>query len=128
MIFNRNKLTEKQYYEFMCEIDKFVDLNNIENSFDELHEVWYKCFTYILKSFKKGFNKKSISALYFDYNMFNWDLMYKDIKNITTKREYIINFINECSYISDRANFDRLFRAHWYFIKVYSDKLDKLKR
>ena len=92
---------------------------NTKMTFDEIHQNWYECFSYVLKSFKCGFNKNSIKSLFYHFNMNNWNAMHK--KNTKykdySKDQLLDEFCAECNYIADRTSYDRLFRTHWLFKK-----------
>lgn len=115
-------MKEKEYYDIMCNMD-------YKMSFEELNKLWYKCFTYILKSFKVGFNKKSIKSLYYDFDMDNWTALHKDQTEYKdySKKKLIKAFCGECHYICDRASYDRLFRTHWLFRQAFDHELNILR-
>ena len=115
-------MNQEKYYILMCNNTKSM-------SFFELHNRWYKCFAYMLKSFNVGFTTKSIKSIFYGFAMKNWDALhqehtyYKDY----TKDELIESFCSECSYISDRYSYDRLFRCHWLFLRAFDKELFKLR-
>lgn len=111
----------------MKEIDyyKIMESFNTEMSFEEIHEKWFKCFSYILNSFKKGFNKKSITSLFYDFDMCNWEVFHQEntFYKDKSKEDLIYDFVNECAYICDRTSYDRLFRTHWLFRTAFYKEL-----
>jgi hypothetical protein len=116
-------MTKNQYYKIMSNFDK-------DMSFEELHEKWFKCFDYILRLFKVGFNKKSIKSLFYDFDMENWKAMHKENSveyKDHTKEQLIDEFCGECDYISDRTSYDRLFRTHWLFRQAFEKEIDKIR-
>jgi hypothetical protein len=115
-------LTEKSYYETM---------SNFKSSmkFNEVHEKWYKCFYWILKSFKIGYTEEVIHSLFYYFMMENWSDLHKDqteYKNNTSK-ELLKFFCGECAYICDRTSYDRLFRTHWLFLNAFEKEMSKLR-
>lgn len=112
-------MKKDKYYEIMSTMHEHTD-------FEILHPLWKKCFEYILKSFKCKFTKQAINSLFYDFNMENWHLTSPE--HITgTKIELICNFVWECSYISDRTSYDRLFRTHWFFLRAFYDEINKIR-
>ena len=107
---NRKKLTEKQYYKMMGSFDK-VD------TFEEMYDNWYWCFSYILKSFKVGHTDKSIDHMFHFFDLSNWHLSSREEEK--TNEELLKLFVGDAVYISDRTSYDRLFRVHWYFRRIY---------
>ncbi len=115
-------MKENEYY-------KLMENFNEDMSFDEIHDKWYKCFYYILRSFKVGHNKSTIKSLFYDFDMENWNSMHREnteYKNYT-KLELLDDFCGECDYISDRTSYDRLFRTHWLFKQSFSEEINKIK-
>jgi hypothetical protein len=113
-------MKEKEYYKTMCHMDKY-------KSFKTIHKKWHECFTYILKSRKKGYTKKIVDDLFYWWGMANWSAMHKEnteYKN-SSKEELLDHFFGECFYICDRASYDRLFRTHWLFRHAFEDELYK---
>ena len=108
------KETEDQYYGLMENMIEYKD-------FKTIHERWLKCFTYILRSFKAGFSKKTIEALFYDWEMENWEDLYKENSEYKdcSKTDLLEQFSGECAYICDRTSYDRLFRTHWLFRKAF---------
>lgn len=117
-----NNITEEEYYELMGNMDSL-------KTFKKLHEAWYKCFNHILNSFNVGFTEKAIRSLYFDFDMSNWKAMWKENSEYKdcTYEELLKVFKGECSYISDRVSYDRLFRTHWIFRQIFEEDLNKLQ-
>jgi hypothetical protein len=115
-------MTKKQYYEIMCNMDT-------KRSFKVLHENWFRCFEYILKSFKVGFTKKVIHSLFYNWTMENWTAMHQEETEYKgyTKKKLIGAFCGECCYISDRVSYDRLFRTHWLFLRSFENELNKIR-
>lgn len=75
------------------------------------------------------FKKKSINSLFYDFDMSNWEALHKEnteYKNYT-KSELIESFASECSYISDRASYDRLFRTHWLFRNAFEKEMNNIR-
>lgn len=119
-------INEDVYYDIMCK--QFY--NNIQSmEFEEIHEKWLSCFAYILRSFDVQFSYKSISSLFYDFDMDNWaELRKKNSKyKNCAKQELIDAFGEECNYISDRYSYDRLFRTHWFFRKAFEEEIDIIK-
>jgi hypothetical protein len=119
---DKSTITEEKYYQLMGSMRKY-------KSFQKLHQNWYLCFEYILRSFKCNFSKKSINSLFYDFDMSNWEALHKEnteYKNYT-KSELIESFASECSYISDRASYDRLFRTHWLFRNAFEKELNNIR-
>lgn len=116
---------EFEYYDVMCDITK--DKKYGEITFEEINERWFKCFTYILKNYKVNYSHKSIKSLYYGFRMENWTELKVEVPDKNTENEAYIkrvnelleNFSGECNYISDRCSYDRLFRAHHIFMKIY---------
>ena len=61
-------ITEEKYYQLMGSMRKY-------KSFQKLHQNWYLCFEYILRSFKCNFSKKSIKNLRPVINDIVWALV-----------------------------------------------------
>lgn len=108
---------KKHYYTLM---------GNFGDGFDEIHKNWFWCFSYILKSFNAGFNKKSIKSLFYDFDMSNWTAMHKENSEYADydKDALLDTFFSESSYICDRTSYDRLFRTHWLFRKAFEYELN----
>lgn len=111
------KITETEYYNLMSTFD--TNMN-----FDEIHEKWYKCFHYILRSFKVRFLDKTIHSLFYDFDMENWTALHKENTEYKddSRKDLIKFFCIECGYISDKASYDRLFRTHWLFKNAFQYK------
>src|SRR3989344_6026350 len=102
---------------------------DLKTDFKTIHKNWFKCFDYILRSFKSGHNAKTIKSLFYDFDMDNWTALHKEnteYKN-NTKEGLIKNFCGECGYISDRTSYDRLFRTHWLFRQAFNRELMEVK-
>jgi hypothetical protein len=110
-------ISEKTYYEYMCNFDSI-------HKFDIILERWYKCFDRILRRMDLGYKKPIIDSLFYKWEMENWGAMwqehteYKDYTPIQLLEE----FASECRYICDRASYDRLFRTHWLFRKAFGQE------
>jgi hypothetical protein len=116
-------LSEKGYYETMSSFKSNM-------KFAEVHEKWYKCFYWILKSFKVGYTDKIIYDLFYHFSMENWSDLNKDqteFKNNTPK-ELLRHFCGECAHICDRAGYDRLFRTHWLFLNAFQKQMWNLRK
>lgn len=116
-------MTENQYYNMMCGGFKKSE------TFEYIHENWYKCFDYVLRKWKCGYNKKSIHSLFYNFDMQNWELMHRDKTGYKdyTKEKLIKTFIAECDYVSDRMSYDRLFRTHWFFLEAFRNEINAIK-
>jgi hypothetical protein len=114
-------MNEKDYYNLMSNMRK-------DTTFTTLHNAWYKCFDYILRNIDEEYTGSTIYSLFYNFRMDNWIALHKE--NTTykdfTKEQIIDEFCGECIYISDRADYDRLFRTHWLFQRAFSEELDKL--
>lgn len=115
-------MTEQEYYRAMNTMPTY-------KSFETLHKKWYECFSYILKSYKKGYNKKIIDSLFYDWDMQNWTALHKEKTEyaLYSKDELAVEFQHACTYICDRASYDRLFRTHWLFKNAFEEKIDKIR-
>lgn len=116
------KMKEKEYYKLMNRMDSKTD-------FKTIHKNWFKCFDYILRSFREGHNERTIKSLFYNFQMDNWTAMHienTEYKN-HTKAQLINSFCGECCYISDRASYDRLFRTHWLFRRAFYKELYEIK-
>ena len=115
-------MKEDEYYNL---IENF----NQKMSFEEIHDKWFKCFSYILKSYRLGYTNKIIKSLFYHFDMDNWKAMHKENTEYKdcSKEQLIDHFCGECSYICDRTSYDRLFRTHWLFKKAFSNELWGLK-
>lgn len=116
------KITKEKYYELM---HNMVQPND---TFQNIYSKWKLCFSYILRSYKVGFNKYSINSLFTRFDMENWKAMHKENTEYAnySKKQLIESFNDECYYISDRASYDRLFRCHWLFKQAFYNELNKL--
>ncbi len=116
-------MTKKQYYKLMCNMRD-------NKTFQDYHDNWYKCFTYILKSFKCNFHPNAIKSLFYDFEMENWNALHlgnnAEYKG-STKEQLLDYFAGECNYISDRTSFDRLFRTHYLFIRSFETEMQNIK-
>jgi hypothetical protein len=115
-------MNEKEYYKMMCSF-------STEMKFKEIHEKWYKCFSYILKSFNVNYTDTAIKSLFYDFDMDNWKAMWKENTEYAdySNEQLIKEFCGETSYISDRTSYDRLFRTHWFFRNAFREKLIKIR-
>lgn len=115
-------MEKTEYYEL-------VENFKLTMKFKEVHEKWYKCFSYILKSFKVGYTEKTIKSLFYDFEMCNWKAMWKENSEYKghSKKQMFESFISECSYVSDRTSYDRLFRTHWLFLNTFEKEIHKVK-
>ena len=115
-------MTEKEYYSTMTTMHKY-------KSFKILHKNWHQCFSYILKGYKKGYTKKIVDSLFYDWDMLNWTSMHKERTEYASysKDQLLQAFQSECAYICDRATYDRLFRTHWLFKNIFETELDKIR-
>jgi len=116
-------LSEKEYYELMSNF-------NIKMKFAEVHEKWYKCFHFILRSYKVGYTDKIINDLFYYFTMENWSDLHKQQTEYKdyTKKELLPVFCGECAYICDRAGYDRLFRTHWLFLNAFEKEMLNLNK
>jgi len=114
-------MNEEEYYDLMSNMRK-------DTSFAAIHDNWYNCFDYILRNIDEEYTGSTIYSLFYHFNMQNWAALHKE--NTTykdyTKEQLIQEFCGECIYISDRADYDRLFRTHWLFRQAFSDEIDKV--
>lgn len=111
-------LSDDEYYHLMSRF-------SIGMGFRSMYIKWYSCFTYILKSYKVGYNQMVIDSLFHDFDMSNWHFK-SEYENLS-KNELLKNFCSDAMYISDRTSYDRLFRVHWFFITAYSDEMNLIK-
>lgn len=114
-------ISEEGYYKIMCNF-------NSKMKFSEVHEKWYKCFHWILKSYKIGYTDKIINDLFYNFKMENWTDLHKENSEYKddTKDDLLKYFCGECAYICDRAGYDRLFRTHWLFLNAFQKEMWKL--
>lgn len=113
-----NKLSENQYYSLMAEFTH-------DMPFEEVYGKWYACFTYMLKSFKVGYRDTVISHLFHNFDMLNWH--FKTDFYEASKETLLKEFCSEAHYISDRYSYDRIMRAHFFFIRAFENDLDKIR-
>lgn len=108
-------ISEEKYYEYM---------NSFENMpKEDVHEKWFQCFAWILKSYKVGYRDSTIRSLFYDFDMCNWEAMHKDnsVFKDYSKDRIFEEFCGECRYVCDRCSYDRLFRTHWLFRQVFGE-------
>jgi hypothetical protein len=48
------------------------------NTFEEYHQNWFNCFYNILMGFNTGFNMYSIYSLFYNFDMKNWQAMWRE--------------------------------------------------
>ena len=115
-------MTREKYYEIIENLDPKM-------GFEELHLKWFQCYSFILKSFKSGFNEKSIKSLFYNWDMENWKAMHQEETEYKgySKKKLIDAFCGECNYISDRVSYDRLFRTHWLFLRAFEEEMNTIK-
>lgn len=116
-------MTNKQFY-------KIVENLKPEMSFEEIHSKWLTCFKYMLKSFKVGYTDKICEHLFYNFDMENGKMFWKEHNpeyKDCTKEQLIDKFCRDLSYISDRYSYDRIFRVHWLFRWAFRDELNKVK-
>ena len=115
-------MDKEEYYELMETITPKI-------GFEELHKNWLDCFTYVLTAFKVGFVKESIESLFYHFSMENWKTIHQEntVYKGYSKNKLIKKFCAECSYVSDRMSYDRLFRTHWLFLRAFDKEILKLK-
>jgi hypothetical protein len=109
------KLNEKQYYKLMQDM-------SVNTPYQKLVKQWETCFGYILRHMHVGYNQRLIDSLFWDFEMCNGIIF--NHENIPyyankTKQACLEEFCQECAYICDRADYDRLFRTHWLFRRVF---------
>lgn len=117
------RIEERTYYHLMNSFNKKL-------SFNDFVDRWFKCFDYILRSYRVGFRDEAIKDLFFSFRMENWGALHKDnIKEYKdkTKEDLIEDFCGECVYICDRTSYDRLFRTHWLFLNAFDEEMDKIR-
>jgi len=116
-------MKEKQYYELMENFEP-------EQGFETIHKNWLDCWKFMLKSFKVGYTDKIIEHLFYHFEMSNSKMFWKEFnpeyKDLTNE-EMLKRFCGECSYISDRYSYDRIFRTHWLFLEVFKEELSRFK-
>lgn len=116
-----NTLTKEQFYNLMTTFEPSM-------SFEQIHQRWLDCFKYMFKSFKVGFTDQSIENLFYNFRMLNGKMFWKeynpDYKN-HTQQQLLKSFCGECNYIGDRYSYDRIFRTHWLFLRVFEEELDR---
>jgi len=112
-----------KYYEIMSNFCKFK-----HTDFNKIHKLWYSCFYAILRGLNPGYVDGVISDLFYNFQMSNWkDLQLAcSIYKGGTREELYYEFVNEVAYISDRVSYDRLFRTHWLFRRVFDKQLFNL--
>jgi len=94
------------------------------DKFEEIDKLWYEYFSFTIREL--GVNtKKAIDALYYDWDMDNWEAMHfsKSEYKSYNRDEVYTAFYGDADYISDRISFDRLFRIHWFFKKCFHDEI-----
>jgi len=93
--------------------------------FDQIHKYWFKTFNFILKNW--GFNKKARHELFYWWDMDNWKAMHLDKSEYKkcSKEKLFDHFLGDTNYCSDRMSYDRLFRCHWLFRKIFDKELRK---
>lgn len=118
------RLSEKRYYEIMCNFDETIALNN----FDKIHEDWFNCFARICRKLEPKILPSTIRALFYNFDMGNWTALHKEnTEYAKSSIEDLKNsFAGETDYISDRISWDRLFRTHWLFRQVYSKEMQEM--
>lgn len=111
-------MKKQDYYNLMCNFDSKSD-------FEKLHKEWFQCFDYIMRVFKVGHNSKTIKSLFYNFDMDNWTALHKEKTEYKdyTREKLIKSFCSECSYISDRVSYDRLFRTHWLFRQAFEKEM-----
>ena len=116
------RLTEEEYYHLMCGMDP-------KAPFEENHRRWLWCFAWILRHYKVGYRWQTIQSLFYNFEMDNWLAMHQDETEYKgfTKLKLLKEFAGDCSYICDRASYDRLLRAHWLFRKAYDKELSRVR-
>lgn len=115
------KLSEKKYYDYMCEMGECI----ANESFEELHSRWFNCFAYSLRKLDPSIPLTTIRALFYDWDMDNWEALHQD-KTEYAGMEYgalLDSFDGECNYICDRVSWDRIFRVHWLFKRAFNKRL-----
>jgi hypothetical protein len=108
------KITEKEYYSLMQSFSPEMKMAEIEDK-------WSDCFLWILQHQKVGFTKTAALSLFEDWEMCNWRAMWQEENSEykgLNRKQLLAKFCGECSYICDRASYDRLFRTHWLFKKA----------
>ena len=112
-------MTRAEYYSTMC--------GGMGDTFEEILPNWRLCFSYFL--LPKGFEEPAIKDLFFEFEMDNWKALHKENTRYAgySKEELIESFKAECSYISDRMSYDRLFRAHWLFRQAFRNELNVIR-
>lgn len=116
------RISEEEYYKKMHNMRKL-------KTFKSIHKNWYECFNYILRSYKVSFTDRAINSLFYNFDMQNWTALHLDkteYKNYS-KEDLLEEFFGECSYISDRTSYDRLFRTHWLFRRAFDSELDRIR-
>lgn len=114
--------TEEEYYDLMHTIDE-------KETFEDIHDSWYKCFSYIMMKLMPGVTEEGIKSIFYHFEMSNWKDLHKENSEYSnqTKWDLVDKFCGECRYISDRFSYDRLFRTHWLFYRAFDDELTKIK-
>lgn len=116
-------MTQTQFYELAENLTS-------DMSFEELHLKWLKCFKYMLKSFKVGYTDKICEHLFYNFEMQNSKMFWKENNpeyKDCTMEELIQKFCGDLSYISDRYSYDRIFRVHWLFLWAFSSEMNKIR-
>lgn len=99
---------------FKIKVGEAIDAMN------DLAERWYKYFTYILYHF--DFDVERAHDLFVGFEMSNskmfWKSNHVDYKGYEFYELYN-SFISELEESNDKMSFDKLFRAHWLYLKAY---------
>lgn len=118
----------KRNYEYSHELFSTLP-QEIENLFDvkvgdavklmtDVHERWYKLFSFIL--YKWGYDLNQSSRLFQEFEMRD-DIFNKDHNRYSGSQfpEFYRHFFNNLSHLSLQTSFDNLFITHWCFIRMH---------
>lgn len=104
---------------WLCNNDRLY-----KDIFDDVYDLWYEYFKTSMRMLGIKRNK-SIKTLFDGWDMQNWKAMHLDSSEYqhNSRDELFHIFSSEAEYMADRMSFDRLFRTHWLFKKVYKDEI-----
>lgn len=122
---NIKEIEEKREADYYDTMATMIENKNFESMLDD----WYACFDYILSSFRAEYTGGIISDLFFNFSMCNWNALHIENTEYATltQEELRTKFAYECSYMSDRTSYDRLFKAHWLFLNAYPTEMNEEK-
>lgn len=115
------RIDKDTYYKYMQGFNRF----DSDTDFKMIRNRWYACFAYSLRYMQVGYREQAIQSLFFDWEMSNWDTMNEENTEYSglNRIDLYSIFCNECIYICDRMNYDRLFNTHWLYRRMFSDEI-----